>query len=204
MKKLLAMLILSLSTSAFSAGFTDLEKVEINANESKLTWLGKKVTGEHTGEIKIAKGHLNFKKDSLIAGEFEIDMGTITNTDITDKEYHTKFIDHINSDDFFGTAKFKTATIKIKSAKKGKDNNYKIKADLTIKGITAPVAFDAVVSKDKATAKVVFDRTKYGIKFKSGKFDPGLGDKLIYDDVTLNVALVGAPVNTPAPAGAVK
>lgn len=204
MKNLLIVLALSFSSLAMSAGFTDLEKVAVNTTESKLVWLGKKVTGEHTGEIKLSKGHLNFKGDTLTGGEFEIDMTTITNTDITDKEYHGKFITHINSDDFFGTDKFKTATLKIKSAKKAKSGKYNIVADLTIKGKTAPVKFEAEATKEKASATVVFDRTKYGIKFKSGKFDPGLGDKLIYDDVKLTVNLVGAPVNTPAPAGAHK
>jgi polyisoprenoid-binding protein YceI len=201
MKKLLVLIVLSLSTSAF-ATFTDLEKVEVNSAESKLVWVGKKVTGEHTGEIKLSKGHLNFKSDALIAGEFEIDMSTITDNDITDKEYHTKFINHINSPDFFDTAKFKTATIKITNATKAKDGTYKIVADLTIKGVTKPITFTATATKEKAEATIVFDRTNYGIKFKSGKYDPGLGDKLIYDDVQLKVALVGMPVNKPVPTDA--
>ncbi len=201
MKKLLTALICLTSLSSFAA-FTDLEKVEVKADESKLTWTGKKVTGQHTGDVKISKGHLNFKGDTLTGGEFEIDMASITNTDITDKEYQGKFITHINSPDFFDTAAHKTAMLKIKSAKKAKGMNYKITADLTIKGITKPVKFDAEVSKEKASAKIVFDRTNYGIKFKSGKFDPGLGDKLIYDDVELVVSLVGNPINKPLPKGA--
>lgn len=202
MKNLIAISALFVSGLAFSAGFTDLEKVEVKAEESKVVWLGKKVTGQHTGEVKITKGHLNFKGDTLTAGEFEIDMSSITDTDITDQEYHKKFIDHMNSADFFDTAKFKTATLKIKSAKKVKDNHYKIAAALTIKGKTAPVNFEADVTKEKSEGKIVFDRTKYGIKFKSGKFDPGLGDKLIYDDVELTITLVQNPVNKPLPKGA--
>jgi polyisoprenoid-binding protein YceI len=198
MKKMLGLIVCMLSVNAF-ATFTDLEKVEINAAESKLVYVGKKVTGQHTGEVKLVKGHLNFKKDTLIAGEFEIDMSSITNTDITDKEFHEKFISHISSPDFFDVAQFKTAALKIKTAKKVKGDNYKVTADLTIKGQTKPVTFEATVTKEKATAKIVFDRTNYGIKFKSGKFDPGLGDKLIYDDVQLEVSLVGTPVNKPEP-----
>lgn len=204
MKKLLALIVFAMTATAFAAGFTDLEKVEINPADSKLTWLGKKVTGEHTGNVKITKGALNFKGEVLTGGEFEIDMTTITNTDVTDPDFHKKLVDHLGSPDFFDIAKHKTAALKIKSAKKVKDNNYKITADLTIKGVTQPVSFDADVTKTKSSAKIVFDRTKYGIKFKSGKFDPGLGDKLIYDDVTITVDLVQNPKNTPAPKNAVK
>ena len=183
---------LLIATIALSsmATFAAATKIDIDPATSKLVYVAKKVTGEHTGEVKLANGHLNFEKDVLKGGEFEIDMTTITNTDLTDKEYHTKFINHITSDDFFGVEKNKTAKLVIKSVKKEKAaDTYKITADLTIKGKTAPVTFDAVATKAKATAKVIFDRTKYDIKYGSGKFFQGLGDKMILDDVQLSVEL---------------
>ena len=195
MKKLVTLAILIVS-SALIASTSDITKVAVVPANSKIVYLAKKVTGEHTGDVKIAKGFLAFKKDVLVGGEFEIDMSTIANTDITDQDYHKKFIDHINSPDFFDTAKFKTASIKIKTATLVKDNNYKVTADLTIKGITKPVTFEANATKAQSTAKIVFDRTNYGIKFKSGKYDPGLGDKLIYDDVAITVTLATAPSAT--------
>ena len=137
----------------------------------------------------MASGHLLFDKETLISGEFEADMTTISNTDITEAEYHKKFIDHMLSDDFFGVEKFKTAKFVFKKAKKLKNNNYKLTGDLTIKDKTESVTFDAVATKDNASAKLTFDRTKYGIKYGSGKFFQNLGDKMIYDDVQLEVTL---------------
>ena len=186
LKKLLVSMI---AFSSFAL-FAKTDAVNMDPATSKLVYVGKKVTGQHTGEVKLASGQLNFEKDLLKSGQFEIDMTTVTNTDLTDAEYHNKFIGHITSEDFFATAKFKTAKLVIKSAKKDQGNMYKITADLTIKGVTAPVSFDAEVTKEKATAKVVFDRTKYGIKYGSGQFFQGLGDKMIYDDVQLDVSLV--------------
>ncbi len=189
-KRLLIALITLSSASAFAAAAPAPAKIEVDPAASKLVYLAKKVTGEHTGEVKLANGFLNFDKAGLKGGEFEIDMTSITNTDITDKEYHTKFINHIISDDFFGTEKFKTAKVVIKSVKKEKAaDTYKVTADLTIKGKTAPVSFVALATKEKATAKVIFDRTKYDIKYGSGKFFQGLGDKMIMDDVQLDVTL---------------
>ena len=179
--------ITTLALFSFAAMAND--KVIIDPATSKLVYLAKKVTGQHTGEVKLANGYLNFDKGVLKDGEFEIDMTTITNTDISDKDYHKKFIDHITSDDFFGVAKFTTAKLVLKSAKKEKDNHYKITGDLTIKGKTAPVKFDAVATKEQASAKVIFDRTKYDIKYGSGKFFEGLGDKMINDEVQLDVQL---------------
>jgi polyisoprenoid-binding protein YceI len=70
-------------------------------------------------------------------------------------------------------------------------NNDHVTGNLTIKGITHPVSFDANVSIAgdtlTATGKLVIDRTKYGIKFRSGNFFTNLGDTLIYNDFDLNV-----------------
>jgi polyisoprenoid-binding protein YceI len=174
---------LALTTFAYA------DTTTIDPATSKLVYLAKKVTGEHTGEVKLKNGHLNFEKDLLKNGEFEIDMASITNTDIQNPEYHTKFINHMISDDFFSTLKFKTSKLVIKSAKKTKGSTYLITADLTIKGVTAPVTFEADVTKEKATAVVVFDRTNYGIKYGSGKFFQNLGDKMIMDNIQLTVSL---------------
>lgn len=37
---------------------------------------------------------------------------------------------------------------------------------------------------------MIFDRTKYDIKYRSGNYFENLAEKLIYDDVHLNVRLV--------------
>ena len=39
------------------------------------------------------------------------------------------------------------------------------------------------------TASLVFDRSKYNVKFRSGTFFENLGDKLIYDDIELEINL---------------
>jgi polyisoprenoid-binding protein YceI len=184
--KLLSLSLALTSLTAFAKG----ETLNVDPGASKLVYVAKKVTGaEHTGEVKLASGTMSFEKDTLKSGAFEIDMTTISNTDITDKEYNTKFVGHLNSDDFFGTAKFKTAKIEIVSAKKEKGSMYKINGKLTIKGTTAPVTFEADVTKEKSSAVVVFDRTAFGIKYGSGKFFENLGDKMIKDEVQLTVAL---------------
>ena len=183
------LLVMALALTSLSA-LAKVESVQIDPAASKLVYTGKKVTGQHSGEVKIAKGSLSFDGGALKGGEIEVDMTTISNTDIGDPEYMKKFINHMTNEDFFDTAKFKTATLKVKSVKKGKAaDTYSVTADLTIKGKTAPVTFDASATKEKASAKLVFDRTKYDVKYNSGKFFQGLGDKLIYDDVELEVNL---------------
>ncbi len=66
----------------------------------------------------------------------------------------------------------------------------------TIKGITQKVSFPAKVSvagkKVTATGQIKFDRTKFDIKYRSGSYFEDLADKMIYDEVKLDVKLVAA------------
>ena len=79
-------------------------------------------------------------------------------------------------------------------AHKEKGNKYEILANLTIKGITHPIAFEADVSINGvnflAKAKIKIDRTKWGIKYGSGSFFEDLGDKMILDEIGFDIFLV--------------
>ena len=39
-------------------------------------------------------------------------------------------------------------------------------------------------------AAIVFDRSKYNIRYGSGSFFDNLGDKIIYDDIEIGIELV--------------
>jgi len=196
MKKKILLFALSIAAIGYSA-FANNDgqaTMSVNAEESKVVWLGKKVTGEHTGEIKMSNGNLDFDGEMLTGGSFEIDMTSITNSDIENDESNQKLVGHLKSDDFFGVEKYPKATFKITEAEHKKAGKYHIKGDLTIKGITKSIEFPAQVtmldSKATATASVTVDRSEYNVKYGSGSFFDGLGDKMIYDDFTLDITLV--------------
>ena len=44
-------------------------------------------------------------------------------------------------------------------------------------------------SQEGWKANLVFDRSKYEVKFRSGSFFENLGDKLIYDEIELAINL---------------
>ncbi|WP_316829029.1 YceI family protein [Pedobacter miscanthi] len=171
-----------------------LVNYKVNAEQSKLTWLAKKVTGEHSGTINVTSGSLALDNKVLKGGSFELDTKTIAVTDLTDKETNAKLLGHLKSDDFFAVEKFGKANFNITSAKSTGAGTYDVKGKLTIKGITNEISFPATVKQDgnkvTANAKIIIDRTKYDIKFRSKSFFENLGDKTIYDDFELNVQLV--------------
>lgn len=177
-----ALFALSLGTSGSAWGAT------LDPAASKVTWVGKKVTGQHTGTVRLKGGEIQTEGDVLKGGLIEIDMTTIAVEDLKDADANAKLTGHLKSDDFFGVDKHPTATLVIKSAKPvaGKTNVQEVTADLTIKGKTHPVTFPVETSvkdgKSRAAGKLVLDRTKWDVRYRSGKFFSGLGDKLIHDD----------------------
>jgi polyisoprenoid-binding protein YceI len=195
MKKttLLMTLFVMLVAFAFTTATVDFK---IDKEKSKLTWVGRKVTGEHTGNIKISDGKFITNGKAVTGGSFDIDMATMTCTDLTDAGYNEKLLGHLKSDDFFSTAKYPKSTFVITKITNTTKDQYNVKGNLTIKGITKEVEFPATISivgnQVKAKAKILVDRTKYEIKYGSGSFFDGLGDKAISDEFELNVDLVAA------------
>jgi polyisoprenoid-binding protein YceI len=168
----------------------ETQKFNILTAQSNIDWVGRKVTGAHNGTISIKEGELLLNDGQLTGGNFVIDTTSIIILDVTDPDTNAQFFGHLASDDFFSSEKYPEATLVITSV----SGNHVI-GDLTIKGITHPVEFDVVIDVNAdtlvASAKLVIDRTKYGMKFRSGNFFLNLGDTLIYNDFELNVSLTG-------------
>ncbi|MCB0407873.1 MAG: YceI family protein [Bdellovibrionales bacterium] len=189
--KLLSFLftIATLST-AFSAS-----AAEVNVAKSKVIWKGSKIIGSfHTGEVKVQSAKIDYKDGAPVSGQVVVDMTSIVNKDLTDKKMNQKLIGHLKSDDFFGVEKYKTATLDLEKIQKASDKFYLLTGKLTIKGKALPVTLKAEVKKETKSEQVVqvafnFDRTKYDIKYGSGSFFTDLGDKMISDEVQMNVEL---------------
>ena len=167
---------------------------DIDKTASKVKWEAKKVTGKHSGTISFVSGFVSANKNQITGGNFVIDMKTIVDVDLTDPGYNKKLIGHLSSDDFFSVEKFPESKMEIKKVVLVSGEEYKFLADLTIKGITNPVEFNAKIQligdKVNATGVITVNRTLYGIKYGSGSFFQGLGDKVIYDDFTLAFEVV--------------
>ncbi|MBN1407361.1 MAG: YceI family protein [Calditrichaceae bacterium] len=173
------------------------EIYKVDLNNSQLKWEGRKVTGAHHGTINLQSGSLEVVDSKLSGGEFTIDMNSMINLDLEDETWNKKLIDHLKSDDFFSVEKFPIAKFKITDIKNYKDSdteaNYLIIGDLSIKGITHSIEFPAVFKVEEgkvtASAKIEIDRSKYDVRFGSSSFFKGLGDKMIYDNFTMDVEL---------------
>lgn len=194
---------LSISAVAIAAmslmAFTGPKEKKVTAYsvDTKATttnWVGKKVTGQHNGKIHLSKGTINAEQGAITSGTVEFDMTSITNEDLADKEWNDKLIGHLKSDDFFGVEKFPTAKFEITKVTAQKDNDFNVTGKLTIKGITEELTFPAKIKMDDkkmvVIAKILVNRTKYGIKYNSASFFDSIGDKAIDDNFELDVDLI--------------
>ncbi len=191
MKKYFLFLALTVALFAF-APTTEVYKVDVN--KSKVEWTGRKVTGSHNGEIKLASGQLNVQKNKLNGGKLIMNMSSISNHDLSG-EYAAKLLGHLKSDDFFAVDKNPEAQFIITSVKHSDVNKATITGNMIIKGISNPISFPANIQQKNDVLVAVangvkINRTKYNIKYNSKSFIDGLGDKAIDDDFELNITVV--------------
>lgn len=191
MKRLFVLPVLALAAMSFALVSTNYN---VDTTASNIVWNGYKVTGSHTGNVKVKSGKLTIESGKLTGGSFEIDMTSITNTDMSGGGAD-KLVGHLKSDDFFGVATYPTAKFVISRAiATDTKGNYKIVGNLTIKSTTKEIKFNANVAEAdgavKATGKITIDRSEFDVRYGSGSFFDSLGDKTIYDEFDLNVSLV--------------
>ena len=179
------------SANSISLHVGDEKYIKIDTKESVVAWKGSSVEGAHTGYVYISKGELMIENGQLMGGTVEVDMSTIEGDD---HRSDNNLIKHLKDPDFFDVKKFPISTIAITRVASINVENKEITGNLTIKGITHPVTFQAKMEvKDgivKANGKLVIDRTKWDVRYNSGKFYDNLADKTISDSIEFNIKIV--------------
>lgn len=166
------------------------EKLDINTSKSELKWSGEYsfYFGGHNGTISFKEGYFEKSNDVITGGTFVIDMNSIICLDIDDAEANAGLVDHLKNEDFFNTTEFPTAILQISKVKYHDNNNMQVFADLTIKGITLPINFQAKANyeKQQLTTKFKIDRQRWGIDYNSNLRDGAIADGIGFD-VTLSL-----------------
>lgn len=183
----------------YSDGLTPMVgEYKVAPETSRVEWTGRNIGNKHTGNIKVKSGYLKFEDGVPTEGSVVIDMDTINNVDL-DPEYKPMLEGHLKSHDFFAVEKYPTAQIDVTGVEEIlgpiSGPNYRITADLTIKGITNKVSFSAFVHEKEGQAVMNahfdIDRSLWDIKYGSERFFSRLGIHLIDDTISLDVILFG-------------
>ncbi|SVD74241.1 uncharacterized protein METZ01_LOCUS427095 [marine metagenome] len=179
-----------------------VDTIWVDIQRSQIEWIGRKLTGEHSGTLRLKEGWITMNRSTLIGGKFIFDMTSIKNMDIESPEWKIKLENHLKNEDFFHVDSFPKVFLEIKgnlsvSQKDNSDSNYLGFADLTIRGITHEISIAYQLEKTEsnfiAIGAVDIDRTLFNIKYKSGTYFFDLGDKIIYDNFTVNFTIHTLP-----------
>jgi polyisoprenoid-binding protein YceI len=155
-----------------------------SAADSKVDFVGAKITGKHEGGFKTFSGTVNVPdgKPELGSVKVEIDTSSLTVDE-------PKLTEHLKTPDFFDVAKFPkasfTSTAIAPSTEPGK--THTITGNLELHGVTKSISFPASVRVQgdsvESDAEFVINRKDFGIVY------PGKPDDLIKDEVLLKLQI---------------
>ncbi|CAM1345395.1 YceI family protein [Tenacibaculum amylolyticum] len=161
------------------------EKIVVNIEKSTIKWIGEYTFyfGGHDGFISFKEGYFLKTNDMITGGEFIIDMNSITNTDVEDTKANKGLVDHLKASDFFDVERYPTAKLKITFIEYFENNHVKINADLTIKGITKPIHFNAEFNykERKMFARFKIDRRDWNVSYKSKLKNNAISDAIGFE-----------------------
>ena len=189
------------------------EKWQLNVQDSKIEWIGTKVTGYHTGSVPLKSGEIVINKNEVAGGKFVMDLAnmSVSGPKGVDSSSNQKLLGHLKSADFFDVSKFPDATFEVTGVKayeggsikdtldarqdeiseyKVTDPTHLVSGNLTMKGVTKNIEFPARIivkgNTAEAVAKFNINRKDWGIVYK------GKPDDLIRDDIHLGISIKAA------------
>jgi len=182
-----------------AANTAGAETLAINPENSKVEFVGSKVTGSHNGSFKEFRGTIELAKEGVEKSRVTIDIDT--NSIVTDTDGLTT---HLKTPDFFDVAKYPKANFtstKIEkrvlggprdTAEQNKDPNwagtqFTVTGNLDLHGVKKSISFPATihVAPDAASVNAEFaiNRKDFGINYT------GKANDLIRDEVVMKLTV---------------
>jgi polyisoprenoid-binding protein YceI len=185
---------LAASTLAISPRTASAQDYVIDAAHSSVNFTVRHMLSKVRGKFNTFEGEFTYDPTNIKASKANlvIDANSIDTG-------HEKRDPHLRSDDFFDVEKFKTLTF-VSTKVEAVGTGLKIYGDITIRGVTKPIVFDAVYLGEGTdpwgNKKVAFEATS-----KLNRKDFGLnwnkaleaGGVMVGDDIDLEVMIAAAP-----------
>ena len=159
------------------------QKYVITSQNSKVEFVGSKVTGSHNGSFQKFSGEIDY------AGAPEKSRVSITIDASSINADDPKLTEHLKTPDFFDVAKFPDAKFVSTEIKPGGERgaSHTVTGNLTMHGVTKSVTFPATIAVTPQTASVdsnfSVNRKDFGINYA------GAADNLIRDDVVIKLTI---------------
>jgi hypothetical protein len=178
---------------------------EVDVETSVVRWTGRNLFNHHQGTIKLTGGRIEVQNGALQAARFTLDMNSIVCEDLVDTAYNALLIRHLRDDDFFAVDRFPTTEFVCERAEPLQactpgTPNCTLHGALTLRGVTKPLSFPAVIAAadaDHLTGQAQFelDRTQFGSHYGSGRLFAFLGKHVVNDHIHLHIKLQASRTN---------
>lgn len=161
------------------------ENYSIAPDNSKIQFVGSKVTGSHNGSFEKFSGVINYQgQPETSRVNITIDMNSVTTDD-------PKLTAHLKTPDFFDVATYPQATFESTQITAGSDKGgtHTVTGNLTLHGVTKSITFPATIAVNPGAITVnssfAINRKDFGINYA------GASDNLIRDEVVLTLQVKG-------------
>lgn len=150
--------------------------------DSKIEFVGAKVTGKHDGSFGKFSGLITGSAPEKGNVSVDIDMSSL----VADAP---KLTGHLKSADFFDVERFPKARFVSTAVRPGAEGGatHTITGNLTLHGVTRSITFPAIVrmtpESTAVDAEFAINRKDFGVTY------PGMPDDLIKDDVLLKLTV---------------
>jgi polyisoprenoid-binding protein YceI len=150
--------------------------------DSKVDFVGAKVTKKHDGSFQTFTGTVNLVENNPEKSTVSVDIDTASI-----KSDDEKLTGHLKTPDLLDVGKFPKATFTSTSIKAGGDKGatHTVTGNLQLHGVTKSISFPATIKTGGDTvdvdAEFAINRKDFGIVY------PGMPDDLIKDDVLLKL-----------------
>ena len=154
-------------------------------DNSKIGFVGSKVTGSHEGGFEKFTGHFTLVDGKPTGNDHKVEID-MTST-WSDNE---KLTGHLKAPDFFDVEQFPKSTFDVTSIEASGDG-YSVTGNFTLHGVTKSITFPATVTQEGDTAKInaEFDINRFDFDIKY----PGRKDDLIRKEVVIKLDLEAKP-----------
>jgi len=159
------------------------QKYSITPENSKIEFIGSKVTGSHHGSFQKFSGQVDYTGNPETS---RVQITIETSSIIVDDP---KLTEHLKTPDFFDVARFPQSTFVSTAIRPGGDKgaSHTVTGNLTMHGVTKAITFPATIAAtpDAITVDSSFsiNRKDFGINYA------GAADNLIRDDVVLTLKI---------------
>ena len=151
-------------------------------------------TKERSGNVSISEAEVSVNEGVLAGGKFELDLAGLQVTGFgDDTASNEKLRVHLTNKDFFLTDSFPTATFEITSVDTmSGDFNTKISGNLTIKGITKNITFNAMTEITKEAVSISsesfeIDRSNWELTYNTEGAEGVIADYAIMNEISFTL-----------------